>query len=59
MKTKAVIKCSFDSITTEHGGQRLRCTVYGNQFYTITSQLKMIDFERKIALTQNNIYEWE
>jgi hypothetical protein len=62
MKAMAVIKCKFDSITTEFGGQRLRCKVLPvsqDQMFTITSQLKNIDFERKMAITQNNIYIWD
>jgi hypothetical protein len=57
----AIIKCEYVSIVTEHGGQRLRCVVVGScdGQITITSQLKMVDFERKMAITQNNIYRWE
>jgi hypothetical protein len=60
MAHKAIIKCEFIAITTEHGGQRLRCNVEANTlgYCTITSELKLVDFERKFAVTQNNIYDW-
>lgn len=63
-----IFKCKFDSIFTEYGSNdlRLRCVMledhnlYGGRSgeYTITSKLKMIDFERKFAMTQSNIYDW-
>lgn len=64
-----IFKCSFDSIFTEFGKSDLRLRVVMNEDhdrfggckgeYTITSKLKMIDFERKMAMTANNIYKWE
>lgn len=66
--TRAIIKCVFDSIYQEPGyGQRLRCKLKENHpdtvtakstEFIITSQLKSIDFENRIAVTQNNIYVW-
>lgn len=64
---RAIIKCTDVSIYLEYAGQqRLRCKLLMNHpkfggdngDWTITSQLKMIDFERKIAITQNNVYDW-
>jgi len=64
-----VFKCKFDSIFSEFGNNdlRLRCVMledhdkHGgcNGEVTITSRLKMVDFERKFAVTNsNNIYDW-
>ena len=67
-KRMTVIECVFDSIFQEYAGQqRLRCILkmnhpkYGGSSgeYTISSQIKTIDFENKVCVTQNNIYKWD
>ena len=63
-----IFKCEFDSIFAEFGNNDLRLRVimvddhnlYGGRSgeFTVTSKLKMVDFERKFAVTANNIYDW-
>lgn len=64
-----VFKCTFDSIFSDFGASdlRLRCIMqedhdkHGGRKgeFTITSRLKLVDFERKFAVTAyNNIYDW-
>lgn len=59
--------CEFLGLTTEFEGQRARVNMFEdhNEFggrkgeVTITSQVRFIDFERKVLLTQNNMYYWK
>lgn len=56
----------YANVTYDYGRARLRCipteehpqcTQIGD--VVITSALQFIDFDRKIAVTANNIYTWE
>lgn len=69
MAKPIIIECVFDSIFAEYGKEdlRLRCILKMNHpkfggssgEYTITSKIKMIDFERRMCITKNNIYVWD
>lgn len=59
-------KCINPIITYEFGNPRLKVRMLENHNelggakgeVTITSVIKLIDFERRFAITQNNIYDW-
>jgi len=62
-----IFKCKLDSIQESAAGYRLRVLMCQDHVeavavkdeYVITSAVKMIDFERGIAITRNNIYKWK
>lgn len=58
----AVIKCQFVAVKDAYGDgtQRLIALSGEGDLYQITtSKIKTIDFERGMAVTQNNIYIWD
>lgn len=61
-----VYKCYHVKVTYEYGGPRLSVIMIDDHAErggksgerTITSLIKLVDFERKYAITQNSIYDW-
>lgn len=62
-----VFKCELDSIQNINDEFRLlvlmledhKEAIANVNEYVITSAVKMIDFERGIAITRNNVYKWK